>query len=191
MIKPFYQGKLDTFCAIYAVLNALRLLRGIQTVKARDILNEVLLSLAQTPEFFKDVLDQKTDYISLVDGMLLNLQKPWRIYIETPFQNPVGHDEFWSACSRWMGAKPGNESGRTMVFRFLRYLQTDKPPLNRHWTTLASISDTYLRLFDCSHEAEAILNIGKNSFVTSERDVTREKLLCICPESVRFIRLDA
>ena len=28
MIKPFYQGKLDTFCAIYAVLNALRLRRA-------------------------------------------------------------------------------------------------------------------------------------------------------------------
>ena len=25
MLKPFFQGKLDTFCAIYAVLNALRL----------------------------------------------------------------------------------------------------------------------------------------------------------------------
>ena len=29
MLKPFYQGKLDTFCAIYAVLNALRLTHGI------------------------------------------------------------------------------------------------------------------------------------------------------------------
>ena len=26
MLKPFFQGKLDTFCAIYAVLNALRLI---------------------------------------------------------------------------------------------------------------------------------------------------------------------
>ena len=39
MLKPFFQGKLDTFCAIYAVLNALRLTHGIQTLKARDILN--------------------------------------------------------------------------------------------------------------------------------------------------------
>ena len=38
MLKPFYQGKLDTFCAIYAVLNALRLTHGIRTLKAREIL---------------------------------------------------------------------------------------------------------------------------------------------------------
>ena len=43
MLKPFFQGKLDTFCAIYAVLNALRLTHGIQTLKARDILNELSL----------------------------------------------------------------------------------------------------------------------------------------------------
>lgn len=49
MLKPFFQGKLDTFCAIYAVLNALRLTHGIQTLKARDILNETLLSLAGKP----------------------------------------------------------------------------------------------------------------------------------------------
>lgn len=49
MLKPFYQGKLDTFCAIYAVLNALRLTHGIRVLKARDILNETLLALAGSP----------------------------------------------------------------------------------------------------------------------------------------------
>ena len=49
MVKPFYQGKLDTFCAIYAVLNALRLTHGIRVLKARDILNETLLALQARP----------------------------------------------------------------------------------------------------------------------------------------------
>ena len=70
MVKPFYQGKLDTFCAIYAVLNALRLTHGIRVLKARDILNETLLALAGAPEAFRAVLDQETDYLNLVDGML-------------------------------------------------------------------------------------------------------------------------
>ncbi len=56
MLKPFFQGKLDTFCAIYAVLNALRLTHGIQTLKARDILNETLLSLAGKPGALRAVL---------------------------------------------------------------------------------------------------------------------------------------
>ena len=62
MVKPFFQGKLDTFCAIYAVLNALRLTHGIRVLKARDILNETLLALAGAPEAFRAVLEQKTDY---------------------------------------------------------------------------------------------------------------------------------
>lgn len=53
MLKPFYQGKLDTFCAIYAVLNALRLTHGIRVLKARDILNETLLALAGSPGRFQ------------------------------------------------------------------------------------------------------------------------------------------
>ena len=39
MLKPFFQGKLDTFCAIYAVLNALRLTHGIQTLKALSLIH--------------------------------------------------------------------------------------------------------------------------------------------------------
>lgn len=46
MLKPFYQGKLDTFCAIYAVLNALRLTHSIRVLKAREILNDTLMALA-------------------------------------------------------------------------------------------------------------------------------------------------
>ena len=59
MLKPFFQGKLDTFCAIYAVLNALRLTHGIQTLKARDILNETLLSLAEKPGALRAVLEAR------------------------------------------------------------------------------------------------------------------------------------
>ena len=70
MLKPFFQGKLDTFCAIYAVLNALRLTHGIQTLKARDILNETLLSLAEKPGALRAVLEQDTDYMQLVDDMI-------------------------------------------------------------------------------------------------------------------------
>jgi hypothetical protein len=69
MLKPFYQGKLDTFCAIYAVLNALRLTHNIRVLKARDILNETLLGLSASPEAFRAVLEQETDYCGLVDGM--------------------------------------------------------------------------------------------------------------------------
>ena len=37
MPKPCHQGKADTLCAIYAVLNALRLTHGIRTLTANGI----------------------------------------------------------------------------------------------------------------------------------------------------------
>lgn len=85
MLKPFFQGKLDTFCAIYAVLNALRLTHGIQTLKARDILNETLLSLAGKPGALRAVLEQDTDYMQLVDDMIQARQQRYPLLVEKPF----------------------------------------------------------------------------------------------------------
>ena len=85
MLKPFYQGKLDTFCAIYAVLNALRLTHGLRVLKARDILNETLMGLAATPQAFRAVLEQETDYCALVDGMLRVQRRSFPLEIRQPF----------------------------------------------------------------------------------------------------------
>lgn len=190
MIKPFYQGKLDTFCAIYAVLNGLRLLCGIRVTKARDILNSTLLSLGLHPARFNAFLNQTTDYLELVDKLLKEVQQTWRIEVSAPFQNTeMDSREFWQVCRDWMGDKNSTESGRTFVFRFLRYIVPEKPATNRHWSTVDSLSPEIMHLFDSSHEAEAILNIRKDGFTTSEKSVTAERLLLIPPQYVRFMRL--
>lgn len=217
MLKPFYQGKLDTFCAIYAVLNALRLTHGIRVLKARDILNETLLGLARQPEALAAVLTQETDYMALVDSMLRVQSRALLLEVHAPFRaadgSPVAAtpDEFWRACQEWLApcrgsqtapkdhpaqpgrsGKPGREDkaqGRAIIFRFLRHLTPEGGPVNRHWTTADSVSDEVLHLFDCSHEAEAILNIRRGSFVTRPEQVSRERLLHIQPESARFVRL--
>ncbi|MDE7240669.1 hypothetical protein [Desulfovibrio sp.] len=187
MLKPFYQGKLDTFCAIYAVLNALRLLYGIRVLKARDILNETLMGLASRPEAFRAVLTQETDYIALVDNLLRIQSRAYPLDIRAPYvQGPQpGPDDFFAACKDWLA--PGR--GRAIVFRFLRSLTPDGGPMNRHWTTADRVDGDILHLFDCSHEAEAILNINRASFVTSADRVSLERLLHIQPESARFLRV--
>lgn len=199
MLKPFYQGKLDTFCAIYAVLNALRLLYGIRVLKARDILNETLLGLASQPEAFRAVLAQETDYVALVDSLLRIQARAFPMEIQAPFAPrgnggrsaplagslPPAPDAFFAACRDWLA--PGR--GRAIVFRFLRSLTPDGGPMNRHWTTADRVDGDILHLFDCSHEAEAILNIHRASFVTSAAHVSADRLLHIQPESARFLRL--
>lgn len=187
MLKPFYQGKLDTFCAMYAVLNALRLTHGIRVLKARDILNETLLALAGSPDAFKAVLLQETDYLNLVDGMLRAQQKNFPLEVRKPFAeaDKPSEQELWDCCREWLTPK----ASRAIIFRFTRNLTPDGPPANRHWTTADRMDAETLHLFDCSHEAEAILNIRKGSFVTRPEAVTAGRLLYIQPQSLRLLRL--
>lgn len=190
MIKPFYQGKIDTFCAIYAVLNGFRLINGIRTAKARDILNDTLMNLALRPADFYSVLNQKTDYIFLVDELLHTWAPKMRIGVITPFKNKTSENEFWDTCKNWV-EEDGQARERSIIFRFLRFIKPANPAINRHWTTAEHIKKDTLHLFDCSHEAEAILNVNRNSFVTDPDRVDKEHLLYIQPDSVRFLKLDA
>ena len=169
MLKPFFQGKLDTFCAIYAVLNALRLTHGIQTLKARDILNETLLSLAEKPGALRAVLEQDTDYMQLVDDMIQARQQRSPLLVEKPFAEgeAVSPDALWEACREWLA--PGE--GRCILFRFLRHLTPETPPMNRHWTCADRMDGDLLHLFDCSHEDEAVTLIPRESVVTRSADV--------------------
>ncbi|WP_300806810.1 hypothetical protein [uncultured Desulfovibrio sp.] len=187
MLKPFYQGKLDTFCAIYAVLNALRLTHGIRTTRARDILNETLMALAGNPEALRAVLTQETDYLQLVDGILRAQKHKFPLDVQAPWDEQAQPDEneFWTACRRWLdgGTK------RAIIFRFLRHMTPDGPAVNRHWTVADRINDSVLHLFDCSHEAEAILNVHRVEFVTHPSRIATGRLLFIEPRTVRFIRL--
>lgn len=188
MLKPFYQGKLDAFCAMYSVLNALRLTHGIRTSKARDILNDTLLGLSLKPAAFRAVLTQETDYLHLVDTMLAIISRNMSLEVIHPFasdDHPTV-DVFWNACQGWLGEE---QAKTAVIFRFLRHLKPDAAPVNRHWTTADYLKGDILHLFDCSHEAEAILNIRKNSFVTKPEAVDKEHLLYIQPDSVRFVRL--
>lgn len=191
MLKPFYQGKLDTFCAIYAVLNALRLLFGIRTGKARGILNTVLLSLGARPAMFSDFLTMQTDYFALVDEMLETQQRilPLRVARPCDDSQPPSPDELWQLCDDWLAGQNEVNRGRAIVFRFFKYIQPGSGPLNRHWTTANYISGDILHLFDSSHDAEAVINIRKNSFVTRLEDIDKDHLLYIQPSSLRFLRL--
>ena len=122
MLKPFFQGKLDTFCAIYAVLNALRLTHGIQTLKARDILNETLLSLAEKPGALRAVLEQDTDYMQLVDDMIQARQQRYPLLVEKPFAEgeAVSPDALWEACREWLALQPRGRSRDADPARELR-----------------------------------------------------------------------
>lgn len=190
-LKPFYQGKLDVFCAIYAVLNALRLTHGLRTLKAREILNDTLLGLAANPAAFRAVLNQETDYIPLVDNLLSIVSRKYPLEIVKPFRPGTLPDvpTFWESCNNWLNPAGKIAGNRAIVLRFCRYDKMDSPPLVRHWTTVDSINPEVMHLYDSSHEAEAIQNLPLLKVVTRSAEVDEEHRLQLQPDSARFLRL--
>lgn len=188
-MKPFFQGKLDVFCALYAVLNGLKITHNIGVLPARDILHDTLMHLAEQPEVFRAVLEQRTDYVPLVDTMLSVQCKTRPLHVEQPFPllttapQPSGAHVF-ARCAQWLAV----DTKHAIILRFLRYLTPDAPPVNRHWTTAHLADENSLHLFDCSHEAGAIYSIPRKGFVTHTHDISKDCLLCIEPASIRFIR---
>ncbi|MCR5814641.1 MAG: hypothetical protein K6G15_09145 [Desulfovibrio sp.] len=187
MMKPFYQGKIDTFCALYAVLNALRLTHSIRTLKARELFNDMLMVLVGQPERFRAVLEQTTDYIDLVDEMLQYAASRMPLRIQRPFQpeETVSRERFWDCCEHWVNG----QANRTAIFRFKRYLNPSAQPSVRHWTTIARIDSNSLDLYDSSHEADSIQHLAKNHIVTDKEQISQNILLYVQPDTLRLVGL--
>ena len=186
-LKPLYQGKVDTFCAIYAVLNALRLTHGLRTLKARDIFNDTLLALAQEPAALRAVLEQSTDYVHLVDGMLARLKEQYPLDVQVPFTSKAVPPP--QVVGQYLSSWMQGGVNRAAMLRFMRHVSPGTRAINRHWTTVGSVDDKGIHLFDSSHDAEAIMHIKLNEFVTRKDDINQDQLLYIQPETIRLIRL--
>ncbi len=210
-MKPFFQGKVDVFCALYAVLNGLKVTHQIRTLQARDIFHEALLGISQSPKVFKAILEQKTDYIALVDAMLNIQAQKLPLIVERPYEGmqdrPPSPAQFWSTVSEWLEpnralhleAPPKSRvtrstnkpeqivRGRAVIFRFIRYLMPHTEPVNRHWTTAYYMTDDELHFFDCSLEENAIYSVKEGAFVTDCKKISSHCLHCIEPHSLRLL----
>ena len=69
-MQALYQGKIDNFCAAYAVLNAIKLVRKISVMQSRVLLNEMLYHEAKDPDQWLKILHHETDYQDLAKRML-------------------------------------------------------------------------------------------------------------------------
>lgn len=174
---------------MYAVLNGLKITHNIGVLPARDILHDTLLQLATQTDALRIVLEQRTDYVALVDTMLSVQCKVRPLHVEQPFPLQTTAPQPSSAqvfdrCAQWLDGGPK----RAVVLRFSRYINAETPPLNRHWTTAHWTENDTLHLFDCSHEPGAITSITRDGFVTHDHDIGKHCLLCVEPHSIRFMR---
>lgn len=180
-MQPFYQGKIDNFCAFYAVLNALKILHGITASTARDIFNEVVMDLATDREALKAVLEHRTDYVEEVDRMLLGVRSRFPFHLER-LESPCPAVQVWEALRRF--ADP--QAGRTAVFRFRRFVPLRAAPVADHWTTAHIMDGQTLRFFDCSLEPYGLYSLQKPMLVDKVEERGRQYVI-IAPESVRLL----
>ncbi len=74
-MQLFYQGQLDFFCAIYAVINALTAMFGLNLAQARSLLASTLNSVSEHPHLWEATLENKTDFYWLTEYMLAGCHK--------------------------------------------------------------------------------------------------------------------
>ncbi len=183
-MRPFFQGTVDTFCAAYAVMNALQITHGIKAYQGRDLLTKLLLALAKDEIIFTRILCLKTDYIAMADTFAGCCSQQYPIKITKPFEgkNPT-MDEFWQAMKDYLD--PDNH--KTAIFQFEKRISAAETPLFAHWSTAWEIQEKEFRLFDSSPELNA-MNVlyREKSFFDVQNDFLGEYAR-INVNSIRFI----
>ena len=183
-MQPFYQGKIDNFCAMYAVLNALQVLFSIGPHQARRIFNRALYAQAADPDMFGKILEHRTDYVSLVDFMLEDVRRHEfpGLCVSAPFAPDASCDQVWEALRSC--ARP--PMPLVSIFRFLRIAPPSERPYVAHWTVGHYMDMEGLHFLDCSLEAGALFCLPYAKLTDPWRPLSREYVV-IPPESVRIL----
>ena len=181
-MQPFYQGQLDVFCAIYAVLNGLRLTHGLRMLDAREILHAALLDLAAERQAFADVLNQQTDYLDLVDSLLGQQAFKRPLEVLRPFALHEEPAAVFTRLGEWLSCPR-----RAALFRFVRYLPFNGKPCIHHWTCVHAVEGNVLRLFDSSRDSGAVHAIRLDEVVTRAEEGGAGRIF-LEPRTVRLVR---
>ncbi|SHN54950.1 hypothetical protein [Desulfovibrio litoralis] len=226
-LRPFYQGQLDFFCAIYAVLNALKISYEINNQDALFLFKETLKDISKEETYWQATLNNHTDFHWLPLWLLYQSSDRYPIRVEQPFT--VKGIEKWAfhkknktqkflsetkdiqteklithlplflpeAClikkdrSQMLAQKIEEwlASGmcRSVILRFHRHLPFSDKALVSHWTTGYYMVGNELRLLDASKEKNAIHSIPLDNICTRIKDISKDKLIRIEPESVYLI----
>ncbi len=177
---PFYQGKVDNFCAGYAVLNAIKILRNISGLQGRVVLNEMLYHESLDGENWLKVLNHETDYNNLVIRML----NVWKDIYKYNYFRPFDPKHYGFSESHYQGEKIRKNidmrkpeisiddvwnvfknctipKEKTVVFRLCRFVPFTSGPLVDHWTTSFEFKKDVMHFYDCSLEASGWYTLEK------------------------------
>ncbi|MBO4318638.1 MAG: hypothetical protein J5855_10265 [Mailhella sp.] len=177
---PFFQGKIDNFCAIYAVINAVHLRSPLSAAQARGMFNDAVMHAAHDERILSDVLAHATDYASLVRYMLDRFAREYAFSWEPflggaicpgeqaahllPHHADAGKKEL-HACgtpedlAAFFRRHTDGRKGKSVVFRFCRFKPGEGKMFIDHWSTAAEVSGDSVCLFDCSLERNGLYSL--------------------------------
>ena len=181
-MTPFFQGKIDNFCAAYAVLNAMRLIHDISAFQARELFSDLLLSPSRDEQAVRAILNHGTDYVDMVDAFLERIAERFPLRVSAPFDAETACGDVWEVLTDY--ARP--ELGRSAVFRFRRYEAFSVRPRADHWTTAHRMEGGVLRFFDCSLEPDGLYHLTRQ-LMKDDADQRVTEYVVVPPESVRLV----
>jgi hypothetical protein len=143
-MKPYYQGALDGLCAVYSIVNAARIITGIDEDQSRKLFHRIIMYLETTNELSTILtagIGLKTIGSILRDVMadqIPNRSMPFKQYPDTPL------DEFWSSMMGFL-----EDGSRRAILIGLG------GPMWDHWSIVDSITEKQIHFFD-SHKLKRL-----------------------------------
>ena len=162
-MKPYLQGSLDGLCAIYSIVNAARIISGIDREASRELFHRTIMHVEET----RDLSKVLTDGIGLttVGGILRNVVGELIQHRSMPFKRrpDTPLDEFWLEMMHFL-----NGGCKRAVLIALGGGTWD------HWSVVHEITDKQIHFFD-SHR---LRRLHRNRCSTTRTTSSRPHLLC-------------
>jgi hypothetical protein len=163
MMKPYLQGALDGLCAIYSIVNAVRIISDIDDEESKELFQRILNYLEKT----KDLSRVLTEGIGLttIGGILRDIVNDKITQRAMPFKHrpDTSLDEFWSEMMYFLdgGCK------RAILIGL-------GGPIWDHWSIVHSISDRQIYFFD----SNKLKRLNRSRCTTTRSISSRPHMLC-------------
>lgn len=162
-MKPYEQGALDGLCAVYGIVNAARIIAGIDEVQSKELFKRIVLYLENKkglPEILISGIGLKTIggiLNDVVRGYIRHRSMPFKKYPDTPL------DTFWNSMMEFL--RNGERRRRAVLIGL--------GGVYDHWSIVDSITDKQIRLFD----SFKLKRLNRNRCATMRCSSSRPHLL--------------
>lgn len=157
--KPYFQGSLDSLCAVYGIVNAVRIIRNISEEEAQKLFDQIILYLEKNNQLITALTKGIT--LGTLGSILKDISTIERIM---PFKHSPNTtlDEFWSETMSFMSVE------NRAVLIAINGKAWD------HWSVIHTITDHKIVFFD----SRKLIRFNRNRCTTIKPTKTRPHLLC-------------